>query len=727
MNVMPGDSLQRILIIDDTPAIHDDITKVLAVEESDSALDTFESELFGTEAPETQATPAFESVSAYQGQEGLALLQQALGEGRPFSLAIVDMRMPPGWDGLETIKHLWQADPKLQVVICTAYSDHSWDKVIGELDPQDRLLIIRKPFDNIEMRQAVHTLTRKWKLYQELTQANEERNRFLYDDNPTMLLTINPQGLIVAVNRFGARQLGYSVNELIGQPASIIYQSGHWDSTWSKIQMCFQNHGSISEWEVCKLRKDGSQLWVRQTTRAIDHPTEGITLLSVSEDITKEHELHERLSFEAMHDPLTGLLNRRAFDKRLQQSIERLTIDGTGHVLCYIDLDQFKLINDTWGHLAGDKLLRHLAEVFHKQFRHTDTFARLGGDEFGVIMEGCSLEQGVHTIETLRRDIAELSFRWTNGESFNTTASIGVVAITDPQIDINTLLSNVDAACYIAKEGGRNRVHVHTHGDKAVTDRHEDMQAAMLINKGLEEKKFLLFYQPIVPCRPSKHDGLRYEILIRLENEQGVIMPPGTFLPAAERYNLAAKIDRWVISYYFSWLMAQPEHFKRLESCSINLSGQSLCDTSFLRFLTRQIDAHPDISRKICFEVTETAAIANLTHIALFIDTLKKRGCTFALDDFGSGLSSFAYLKNLPVDEIKIDGMFVRNMITDSIDLVLVKSIIEIGKAFGRKTVAEFVENQEIFDKLKALGADYVQGYHMGRPEPLDVFASNNK
>lgn len=722
MSVMSGDSLQRILIVDDNPSIHEDITKVLAVEEIDSSLDTLERELFGAVATTTRTASAFEIASAHQGHEGLALLRQALEEGAPFSLAIVDMRMPPGWDGMETIKRLWRADCRLQVIICTAYSDHSWEKIVAELDPQDRLLIIRKPFDNIELRQAVYTLTRKWQLQRQLEQAHEARYRFLYDDNPTTLMTIDREGSIVSVNRFGARQLGYSVEELIGQPASSIYASEHWATSWNKIQECFRDHETINEWEVCKLRKDGSRLWVRQTARAIEHPTDGITLLSVSEDITKVRDLHERLSYEATHDSLTGLLNRRAFDQRLKQSLERLTADGTGHVLCYIDLDQFKLINDTRGHLAGDELLRRLAEVLRQHFRRTDTFARLGGDEFGVIMEGCSLERGVDTMETLRRAIADLTFRWKNGDNFSTSASIGVVAVTDPRIDINTLLSNVDTACYIAKEGGRNRVHVHTLEDRAVTARHEDMQAAMRINKALEHHRFRLFHQPIVPCRPTRNDGLRYEILIRMEDERGAVIRPGAFLPAAERYNLATKIDSWVIRNYFGWLLARPDHLAQLTLCSINLSGQSLCDKGFLRFLTEHLDAHPGIAGKICFEVTETAAIANLTQVGRFIDVLSRRGCSFALDDFGTGLSSFAYLKNLPVDVIKIDGMFVRNAITESIDLVLVKSIIEIGRAFGKRTVAECVENQELFDQLKVLGVDYVQGYHTGRPRPLTVF-----
>jgi diguanylate cyclase (GGDEF)-like protein len=427
------------------------------------------------------------------------------------------------------------------------------------------------------------------------------------------------------------------------------------------------------------------------------------------------------LEHQASHDALTALVNRQEFERRLQRVIETARTKGAEHALCYLDLDQFKVINDTCGHEAGDELLRQVGGVLQQRTRKRDTLARLGGDEFGVLMEHCSLTQARRVAHGLREAIEGFRFIW-EGRTFEVGVSIGLVCITDVSGSILNILSAADRACYAAKDQGRNRVHVYDEGDAELARRHGEMQWVARIPQALEEHRFHLVRQPIVPLNSGLSEGEHYELLIRMEDEEGRIVLPGAFLPAAERYNLSVKIDRWVIAKALAWLKGDPKQLKGLFLCTINLSGRSLGDEEFLEFIIRQFDETDIPAEKVCFEITETAAIANLFNATRFINALKKRGCRFALDDFGSGLSSFAYLKNLPVDYLKIDGAFVKDMVDDPIDLAMVKSINEIGQAMGKKTIAEHVENEAILEKLKLpeIGVDYAQGYGIAQPRPIE-------
>jgi diguanylate cyclase (GGDEF)-like protein len=370
------------------------------------------------------------------------------------------------------------------------------------------------------------------------------------------------------------------------------------------------------------------------------------------------------------------------------------------HALCYLDLDQFKVINDICGHIAGDELLRQLSQVLEAKVRRRDTLARLGGDEFGLLMEHCSLRQAGRVAETLQQTIQDFRFIW-DERVFSIGASIGLVPIGASSESVTSVLSMADAACYAAKDAGRNRVHIYHEEDIDFARRHGEMELVSQINSALEEDRFHLVSQ------------------LRMESEAGNTVSPDVFLPAAERYNISVKLDRWVISTAFAWLIGRAEHLEQLHLCSINLSGHSLGDKEFLQFIIRQFEETKLPEAKICFEITETAAIANLENATRFMKTLKERGCRFALDDFGSGLSSFAYLKNLPVDFLKIDGVFVKDIVDDPIALAMVKSINEIGQVLGKKTIAEFVENDIILEKLREIGIDYAQGYGVGRPQRI--------
>lgn len=431
-----------------------------------------------------------------------------------------------------------------------------------------------------------------------------------------------------------------------------------------------------------------------------------------------------RLSYQASHDDLTGLINRREFDVRLQKTLEKAQVEKNEHAFCYLDLDQFKVINDTCGHTAGDELLRQLSHVLQLNTRKHDTLARLGGDEFGIIMEHCNLEHASKVAKTLCKQVEEYRFAWEN-QSYNVGVSIGVVPINQYSSNAVDLFQSADVACYAAKDAGRNRVHVYVQDDVVATQHKGEMQWIVRINKAIEDDRFVLYAQTIAPL--SHNDsGFHFEILLRMIDEKGKIVSPGSFLPVAERYDLMTKLDRIVIDKTFNFFQQQPQQLKKLAMCSINLSGQSLAAQSFLDYVT-DIFNHYDIPpEKICFEITETAAIANLVTATGFIQTMKDSGCYFALDDFGSGLSSFAYLKNLPVDYLKIDGMFVRDIVEDRIDYAMVKSINEIGKILNKKTIAEFVESDLILEKLVNIGVDYAQGYIISHPEPLDTMLLNS-
>ena len=445
-------------------------------------------------------------------------------------------------------------------------------------------------------------------------------------------------------------------------------------------------------------------------------------------DVTEARNLSDELSYRASHDPLTGLVNRNEFEHRLRRALETTRLRNVlqsasaranEHVLCYLDLDQFKVINDTCGHVAGDELLRQVGALLSEQIRRRDTVARLGGDEFGILMEHCSLEQAQRVADNVRARIETYRFCW-DDKSFSIGVSIGIAPINGYTGGITAALSAADSACFAAKEQGRNRIHVYREDDAALAKWHGEIQWVGKINKALEENRFLLYFQPIIPVE-GPAEGAHYEFLIRMLDEDGSIVTPNMFLPAAERYNLATKLDRWVIMESFSWLHRSPEHLQRLYQCSINLSGHSLSDERFLDFVTQQFNELDVPPHKICFEVTETAAIENLPAATRFIKALKALGCLFSLDDFGSGLSSFAYLKNLPVDILKIDGMFVRDIVNDPIELAMVRSINEIGHVMGKRTVAEFVEDEAIFEKLRETGVDYAQGYVIGKPRPIDA------
>ncbi|MGQ9861981.1 MAG: EAL domain-containing protein [Thiobacillaceae bacterium] len=420
----------------------------------------------------------------------------------------------------------------------------------------------------------------------------------------------------------------------------------------------------------------------------------------------------------AYHDALTGLTNRHRFERRLADALADACETDAHHALLYLDLDQFKVVNDTCGHVAGDELLKQVALLLHGQVRESDTIARLGGDEFGILLENCPLEHAQLIAAQLLRAINDYRFCWL-GKSFVIGGSIGLVAINRASASVGELLGRVDIACYAAKDLGRNRIHVFQEDDLELARRQGEMQWVSRIHWALEHDRFTLYRQDIHALGKGARPG-GCEVLLRLRDEEGNLVWPGAFLPAAERYNLAPAVDRWVVGHLLQFMARQhhpdagPPH-----TYFINLSGATLNDAGFddyLRALLRDTGVPPSM---LCFEITETAAIANLSRAIHFIDAIRAEGCRFALDDFGSGLSSFAYMKTLPVDFLKIDGVFVRDITRDPMDRAIVEAIHRIGHTVGLQTVAEFVEDEATRRELVSMGVDYAQGHALHRPQPL--------
>lgn len=438
----------------------------------------------------------------------------------------------------------------------------------------------------------------------------------------------------------------------------------------------------------------------------------------IREAAERDQKKQAEMSYQASHDPLTGLANRREFERRLDEILQD-TLQPETHTILYLDLDQFKVINDTCGHHAGDALLQQLSKVMKDALRQSDVLARLGGDEFGVLLINCSDESALRIAESILKAVSSFRFAW-SGKVFSVGVSIGLVAFTNDNPGLTDLLSDVDGACYIAKEKGRNRIHVHRPHDSQLLLRKRQMNWVARITEALEKDRMLLFKQKIIPLQAKDHHS-HFELLLRMTDEDGKLVLPNAFIPAAERYNLMPAIDFWVIKNAFAYCRKLSRTDQATYTCSINLSGATIGNERLISYIREQFREHGIPPRSICFEITETVAISDLNNAAALIRELRDLGCQIALDDFGSGMSSFGYLKNLPVDFIKIDGSFVRNMLHDRIDRAMVSAINHIGHVMGIRTVAEFVEDEATMEKLKSIKVDFAQGNGIGIPEPLPV------
>lgn len=537
------------------------------------------------------------------------------------------------------------------------------------------------------------------------------------------VITTDTQGNIEYLNPVAQQLTGWEINEVKGFPLSRIFQIVNEITRKpiaNPIEIALREGRIVGLPEhTILIDRNGKEYAIDDSAAPIrDRNGQIVGAVLVFHDVTQSRELAQKLSWQATHDSLTGLFNRQEFERQLIEAIATAKSENLEHALCYLDLDQFKVVNDTCGHVAGDELLRQVTHLLQKRIRSTDVLARLGGDEFGLLLYQCSLERASKIAGTLRQLIQYFRFSWA-GKTFTIGVSIGIVPINADSRDLNSILGDADAACYGAKNNGRNCVHVYLPNDSQLAQQRGERQWIARINQALEENRFCLYRQKIVSL--SERSRLHYEVLLRLVDEAGEIILPMAFIPAAERYDLMPAIDRWTINTFLD----NYEQFCQKDSCtnegwySLNLSGASINNPSFLDFLKEKLATSSNYSQNICFEITETTAIANLVQVAQSMNELKQFGCRFALDDFGSGVSSLAYLKNLPIDYLKIDGSFVKNIVRDRVDCVMVESLNQIAHAMNIKTIAEFVENEEICGKLGAMGVDYAQGYGIGKPSPF--------
>jgi len=439
-------------------------------------------------------------------------------------------------------------------------------------------------------------------------------------------------------------------------------------------------------------------------------------------DVTELRGLARQMSYQATHDALTGLVNRREFERRLEESIESGHRGEGQHVLCYLDLDRFKAVNDTSGHIAGDSMLREVAKLLRDAVRDSDTVGRLGGDEFGMLLVGCPLEKARQIADDVCRVVNDYRFVWKD-RIFNIGVSVGLIEISRESGTLEELLAAADSACYVAKKQGSGRVAVYSARDEALARHSGEIQWLQRLQAALKENRFHLYYQPIVPAYGEDGTGPAIEVLVRLREENGTDVPPSEFVRAAERYRLMGLVDRWVVQTTLSAVGRGAIQLPPKRSVSINISGQTLGDVQFLEFVVECFDRTGVSPSQVCFEIAENAVVANLDHAHRFAGVLHGMGCEFALDDFGSGVGSFSNLKTLPMDYLKIDGSFMRNLARDSVNQAMVTAMIKLARTLNFKVIAEQVEDVSAMDAARRMGVDYLQGYAIGRPQPLALAA----
>lgn len=482
---------------------------------------------------------------------------------------------------------------------------------------------------------------------------------------------------------------------------------------------CRGAHEFVTEgWQTAY---DGTRLYLRDIAYIpAEHRDDWACVVHVIEDVTSSHRQSSNLAYQAAHDDLTGLANRREFERQLGQALDDAKRLGAQHALCYLDLDQFKIVNDVAGHRAGDELLRHLSNLLVTKIRGSDTLGRLGGDEFGLLLRHCTLDHAERACESLVKAIRGFRFAW-EGRTFECGASVGLVPIDAAIEDTEQLLTFGDVACYMAKDLGRNRVHVYRRGDRELARRESEILRAADLADVIENNRLKLYCQPIVPLEAASGPPVDFELLLRWREDHGDIALPEDFIPAAERYGLISDVDRWVIRNVFRRFGRGFSLFPD-SGIAINLSGNSLNDDGLLEFVREQMRISNINPRRVCFEITETVAVLSFERARRFMSEMRKRGVRFALDDFGSGLSSFTYLKNLPVDYVKIDGSFVRDMIDHPVDLSVVTAINEIAHVKGIRTIAECADSARIVEELRRIGVDFAQGYAVDFPRPIEDF-----
>ena len=543
---------------------------------------------------------------------------------------------------------------------------------------------------------------------------HESRFRAAFYQANVGMLKLDTDGKVIEANQAMADILDYRRDVLLQMSLGDLLMEG---------ELVIDGVGRIdwdrqlrpSELRFC--RRDGSLVWGRWSGTGVRSAGGGLSVFAIIEDVSQNHALAREIEHHASHDPLTGLINRREIERLLERSLLQVRSDGGTHALCYINLDHFKLVNDSFGHAAGDQMLRSFADYLVAAVRDGDWVGRLGADEFAVFLAHAGQDEAKRVLQRVIRNLGQATFPISEG-SPQLSCSIGVVEVSADAPDVNWLMSAADSACYAAKQAGRNRVHCFNENRMALEERRQEAERLQGVSLAMAENRMLLYAQRI--ARVGDPTYLHYEVLVRMRGTDGSLHLPGQFMPAVERYGMAVALDRHVLGLLFRHLQVCPAHVRQLGLCNVNVSAQSIAEPGFLAFVCDLLERNRALASKLCFEITETAAISNLSQARAFIDAVKARGCRMALDDFGSGLSSFGYLRQLPADILKIDGAFVRDMDTDPVSHATVRAISELGRELQMEVVAEWVETAEVAGALTRLGVQGLQGYAIERPQPLE-------
>lgn len=539
------------------------------------------------------------------------------------------------------------------------------------------------------------------------------------------VITVDWRGLVTYMNPVAQSLTGWDSTAAMGRPAREVFLLGDeasFEASENPVERCLAQASPVSmAGESILCSRDGDIRAVDVSVAPLTDQDESLVgAVIVFRDVSSARRLSQQLTWHASHDALTGIANRRQFEHSADLAIEAARSKGERHAVIYIDLDQFKIVNDTCGHAAGDRLLKEVTALLSAKVRGSDVLARLGGDEFGVLLRQCSVDKALELAERMRGELERYRFSF-DGKHFAVGGSFGVVAIDENSESLAAVMRAADAACYLAKDAGRNRVHRYDASDRDVERRQDEMEWVGRVRRALEDNRLVLYGQAIVPLGSGASARRHFEVLLRMQDEAGKIVPPMAWIPAAERYGLMPQLDRWVIRNAFAQLgkCNVCDDSTALQSCSINLSGASLSDPAILDYVRVELGQAGVRPEQVCFEITETAVIANLALAQRFIGELRGLGVRFALDDFGAGMSSFGYLKALPVDYLKIDGSFVRRIAEDPVDYAIVEAVNNLGHVMGIRTVAEFVESEAVLARLRLLGVDYAQGYAIAPPSPL--------
>jgi diguanylate cyclase (GGDEF)-like protein/PAS domain S-box-containing protein len=604
----------------------------------------------------------------------------------------------------------------IEVRMLTAGGDYRWFRVRGQSVRDVNGVAVR-------MAGALTDITDKQLAAAELF-AEKERAQVTLASIADGVITTDIEGWVEYLNPVAESLTGWKWREARGLPIQALFRlvdETHHRQAANPIEIVLNEDRTIeAAANILLQRNDGTEIPVVHSAAPIrDRSGALVGVVLVLHDVSRERQYAAKLSYQASHDALTGLINRNEFERRLGLALQSAAQIGRHHSIMYLDLDQFKVVNDTCGHAAGDQLMRQVSLLLLTCLREGDTLARLGGDEFGVLLENCQPDAALRIADKLRQTLTEFHFTW--GQlRFNIGVSIGLVNVDDGLFTLAEVLRAADTACYMAKEKGRNRVQVYHPDDNELTVRQGEMEWVGRLQKALDENRFLLYSQDIVAVNGMTDEGSHCELLVRMVDEQGQLVPPMAFIPAAERYNLMPAIDRWVIRTALATLSRlRGNGAPPIALCAINLSGASIGDDRFLHFVHEQLRVFDVPRESICFEITETAAIANLDKAQRFIEEIRALGCRFSLDDFGAGMSSFAYLKHLPVDFLKIDGGFVKDMADDPIDRAMVEAINSVGHVMGKRTIAEFVDSDRVMAVLREIGVDYAHGYGVAKPKPF--------